>query len=276
VDTVIGLGNAGCAIADKFSKYSQYKTYKIDVGLKRTPSTYPIKEHKKIEDYEEKCPAFTKFFKDVSGDILFVVGGAGRISSASLTVLKRLKHCNINILYIKPDETFLGKESQILNNMVFGVFQEYARSGIFKRLYLVDNNLIENMLPEVSIKNYYDNLNEAIVSTLHMINLFNHTKSVTDTFSELPPATRISTIGIVDPENNKDQMFFSLDNATDIVYYYAYNKERLEEGGKLFSEIKNSIKEKFTDDVRITYGIFETSYKQDYIYCIKHTCVIQQ
>ena len=39
-------------------------------------------------------------------------------------------------------------------------------------------------------------------------------------------------------------MFFSLDTATDIVNYYAYNKEKLEEGSSLFSEIKNSIKEK--------------------------------
>ena len=71
-------------------------------------------------------------------------------------------------------------------------------------------------------------------------------------------------------------MFFSLDTATDIVYYYAYNKEKLEEGSSLFSEIKNSIKEKSFGDVRTTYGIFETNYEQDYIYCVKHTSVIQQ
>ena len=30
MDTVIGLGKAGCAIADKFAQYPQYKTFKID------------------------------------------------------------------------------------------------------------------------------------------------------------------------------------------------------------------------------------------------------
>ena len=29
MDTVIGLGKAGCAIADKFAQYPQYKTFKI-------------------------------------------------------------------------------------------------------------------------------------------------------------------------------------------------------------------------------------------------------
>ena len=276
MDTIIGLGNAGCAIADKFAKYPQYKTYKLDVGLKRTPTTYPIKAYKKIEDYEEKCPTFSKFFKDVSGEILFALGGGGKVSSASLAILKRLKHCDINLLYIKPDLTFLGAEAKILHNMAFGIFQEYARSGVFKRLYLVDNDVLEGILPEVSVKNYYNNLNEAIVSTIHMINFFNYNKSVTDTFSDLPIGTRISTIGFVEPEKNTDKMFFSLDNVTDVVYYYAYNKEKLEEGGRLFSEIKNSIKEKFGEDVRVTYGIFETNYEQDYIYCMKHTCVIQE
>ena len=52
MDTVIGLGKAGCAIADKFAEYPQYLTYKLDVGLKRTKTTFGLKEHQKIEDYE--------------------------------------------------------------------------------------------------------------------------------------------------------------------------------------------------------------------------------
>ena len=160
--------------------------------------------------------------------------------------------------------------------MTFGILQEYARSGVFKRIYLVDNNLLENILPAVSIKKYYDNLNEAIVSTLHMINIYNHNDSVVDTFSPPPIGTRISTFGFVSPQKNEDNMFFSLDNITDIVYYYTYSQTKLEEGSKLFSEIKKSIKEKMTKDVRVTYGIFETNYDQDYVYCMKHTCVIQE
>ena len=33
---VIGLGQAGCNIADILSAYPQYKTYKIDVGVEGT------------------------------------------------------------------------------------------------------------------------------------------------------------------------------------------------------------------------------------------------
>ena len=79
-----------------------------------------------------------------------------------------------------------------------------------------------------------------------------------------------------DPEKNEDKVFFSLDNVSDIGYYYAYGSERLEESSNLFSEIKKAIKEKMTDDVRVMYGVYETNYEQDYVYCVKHTSVIQE
>lgn len=275
MDTVIGLGRAGCAIADAFAQYSQYKTYKIDTGLQVSESTFALKECQKIEDYEKNCPDMSQFLEGVSGDILFVVGGGGKVSLASLSILESLKEHKINILYIKPDEDFLGSEGKLINNLVYNVFQQYARSGVFNRLYLIDNALVEKAIPPSSLKNYYINLNEAIVSSMHMINVFNHIPSVTDTFSSLPVAARISTIGFVEPKKNIDKMFFSLDNVTDRVYYYACNKARLENENNLFGEIKNALKRKMEPGVRLSYGIFETDYEQDYIYCVSHTSVVQ-
>ena len=43
MEIIIGLGKAGCAIADRFAHYPQYEVYKMDVGLKRTPRTYGLK-----------------------------------------------------------------------------------------------------------------------------------------------------------------------------------------------------------------------------------------
>ena len=248
MDTVIGLGQAGCAIVDKFAQYSQYKTYKMDTGLSMSPTTFTLEECQKIEDYEKNRPEVGLFFEGLSGDILFVVGGGGKISVTSLSILQQLSHCNINVLYIKPDEAFLGNQNKMIHNLVFNVFQEYARSGVFERMYIVENSLVEKSIPTVSIKNYYNNLNDAIVSSLHMINLFNHIESVTDTFCELPAGVRISTIGFVDPKKNNDN---------------------------LFGDIKNSLKRKMESGVRVSYGIFETDYDEDYIYCVHHTSVIQ-
>ena len=71
---VIGLGKAGCAIADKFGEHPQYKIYKIDVGLEGE-RCYGIKEQPGPEEYEANTPSFKKFFGKISGEALFVVGG---------------------------------------------------------------------------------------------------------------------------------------------------------------------------------------------------------
>ena len=50
MDTIIGLGSAGCNIADAFAKHPQYKTYKIDVKkkLKKKYKNHSIKIKKYI------------------------------------------------------------------------------------------------------------------------------------------------------------------------------------------------------------------------------------
>ena len=92
----------------------------------------------------------------------------------------------------------------------------------------------------------------------------------------LPVGARLTTIGMSDLEKNEDGLFFSLDNVSDIVYYYAYNKEKLESDFELMGKIKNAVATKKQEGVRVTYGIFETDYEQDYIYCLNHSSVIQK
>ena len=54
MDTVIGLGAAGCNIADEFAKYSQYKIYKIDNGLDglKQEGVYYMHRQDSTERYE--------------------------------------------------------------------------------------------------------------------------------------------------------------------------------------------------------------------------------
>ena len=276
MDTIIGLGNAGCSIADKFAEYPQYLTYKLDVGLKRTLTTFPLRQHEKIEDYEEKLPSLKTFFKDVQGEILFVVAGAGKMSSSTLGILQYLKKHKINILYIKPDVSVLNEQQAKLERLVYNVLQEYTRSGVFERMYIISNEEIEYIVGGISIKNYHQKINEMIVSTIHMINVYKNNTSVNDTFCDLPVGARLTTIGMSDLEKKEDKMFFSLDNVSDIVYYYTYNKDKLESDFELMGKIKKAVSEKKEEGLRVTYGIFETDYEQDYIYCLNHSSVIQK
>ena len=274
MDTVIGLGEAGCNIADEFAKYSQYKIYKIDNGLDglKQEGVYDMPWQDSTERYEEKCPDMTNFFKGLSGDVLFVLGGSGNISGAALTILEHIKHCNINILYIRPDLDSINITKQRQEWVVFNVLQEYARSGVFERIYLVDNSKVEQALGNVPVIGYYDKLNSVIVSSLHMINVYNHIGSVVNTFSKPLAGRRISTIGFYDTKNNENNLFYSLDNVGEMRYYYAINREKLETDGDILKKVREQIK----GDTEASYGIFATNYEQDYVYTIAHSSEIQR
>ena len=274
MDTIIGLGSAGCNIADEFAKYSQYKIYKIDCDLKgfRQDGTYNMPWQDSPERYEEKCPDMTNFFKDVYGDVLFVVGGSGNISGAALSILQYIKHCNINILYIRPDLESISVTKTKQEWVAFNVLQEYTRSGAFSRIYLVDNSKVEENLGNVPVIGYYDKLNSMIVSSLHMINIYNHIEPVVDTFSKPLAGRRISTIGFYDTESNENKLFYLLDNVGEIRYYYAINKEKLETDGDILKKIRKQIKSK----TETSYGIFSTNYDQDYVYTVANSSEIQR
>lgn len=274
MDTVIGLGSAGCNIADEFAKYSQYKIYKIDCELDglRQEGIYNMPWQDSVERYEEKCPDMTNFFKGLSGDILFVLGGSGNISGAALSILERVKHCNINILYIRPDLESISVTKKNQEWVVFNILQEYTRSGVFERMYLVDNSKVEKTLGNVPVIGYYDKLNNMIVSTLHMVNVYNHIGSVVDTFSKPMVGRRISTIGFYDTKNNENNLFYLLDNVGEVRYYYAINREKLETDGDILKKVREQIK----GDTETSYGIFATNYEQDYVYTIAHSSEIQR
>ena len=55
MDTIVGLGKAGCAIADKFSSYPEYKIFKVDSeGIeKKIKNCYLLPRHENPEKYEK-------------------------------------------------------------------------------------------------------------------------------------------------------------------------------------------------------------------------------
>ena len=274
--TAIGLGNAGCNIVDLLSKYPQYSCYKFDVGLKKTKYNFPLKEVEKLEDYEQKMPSPRAFLKNVSGDVLFIMSGGGKVSSCALRILEAIKKNKITVLYVRPELTQLSDTQATLERMTYGILQEYTRSGLFDNLILVSNSEIDRILGGLTIKEYESGINQTLASTLHMINVYKNTTPLVSTFDKKPDGVRISTIGVCDPETNEEKMFFSLDNVSDIDYYYAFDKGEIETNNNLLSEVKNNINEKKEVAKRVTYGVYETEYKQNYLYCIHSTSIIQQ
>ena len=213
--------------------------------------------------------------QQISGDVIFVLCGAGSITGAALRLLEQLSDVSVTVLYIEPDVSLLSETEAVQERIVKNVFQEYARSGMFERIYLVSNGQIEKSIGDIPIISYYDTINQAVVNTLHMVNVFKNSEPILGTFTEPHEIARISTLGVVDVEKNEEKWFYDLQMLRDVVYYYGINENDLKTDGTLFNKIKEYVKDKVEEKINVSYGVYKTNYEQKYCYCVKYSSVVQ-
>jgi len=277
LETIIALGTVACNIAKKFEKHSEYEVYKIDHKPSKAKNYLKIEEHKRPEDYEHNPPNVGTFLESVDGEVLFVVCGASIASAAALVILQQIhEKCKISVLYISPELELLSESKSLQERATFGILQEYARSGLLERVYLVSNVNLDPLVEDASILGYHDSLNDVIVSSFHMINFFNHTDSVSDTFSEPLEISRISTFGLLNVESGEEKMFFPLDNIRETRYYYGIPEEKLAKEKGLHRKILGQMKEKASEEKRVSYGIYSTNYAHECAYILAHSSTVQQ
>ena len=272
---VVGLGRAGCNIAAAFSKFPQYETYGIDTNDDADITIRPKASH---EEYDAKFPNLKRKLKFTDEEVLVVVAGSGAISGGALRLLEQLKNNNLRVLYIQGDTSIMSEIQKKQEKIVCNVLQEYARSGLIEDITLINNTMLERSIGDMSIIGYYDTLNQAIVNTVHMMNVFRHGEPVIGNFIRPAEISRICTIGIVDIESEEEAVekwFYSLTATRDVVYYYGINEDDLKNDGTLLRKINNFVKSRLDENLNVSYGVFKTTYDQKYCYCIKHSSVVQ-
>lgn len=279
MQTVIGLGQAGCNIADRLAQYPQYQVLKIDVGLRKTKKTLGFKLQSSPEDYEKKpLPRGTeKFLEGVMSETLLITS-CGAVSGAALRLLEKIhKKTTITVMYVVPRIEDLSEQQRKQNNLLFNVFQEYARSSAIKRVFLVDNKKISDIMGPVPILKYWESLNTMISSTYHMINVFEHSHPVFTTFTRRFSTARVSAFGYVDFEKSEEKSFFKLDLPREKRYYYAIPQKMLEEDVSLMEKIQINMKEAVEHDkMKVSYSVYSSEYDIPYVYCENSSTLIQK
>ena len=271
---IVGLGSAGCNIAKAFSKFPQYETYTID---SHKEADITIRKQTSHENYDAHFPNLRRKLKFTNEDVFVVVCGSGRVSGGILRLLEQIQNNRVTVIYIQPDLDLLSEVQKTQEKIVRNILQEYARSGAIANIIMIDNNHLEKSLGDMSIMGYYDVLNQAVVNTVHMINVFKNTEPVIGNFIEPSEMSRITTVGIVDveSEDEKEKWFYDLTNVREAVYYYGINEEDLKNDGTLFRKINKFVKSKVKENINISYGVFKTTYDQKYCYCIKYSSMVQ-
>ena len=119
---VIGLGEAGCNIAECFRKYPQYNIYKIDVGAEGE-GCFNIPKQRSPEDYERSAPNLSSILSCVGPEVLFIIGGAGHISGMSLAILEQMRSKKVSVLYVRPNSKSLTGKKKLFERATFGILQ---------------------------------------------------------------------------------------------------------------------------------------------------------
>lgn len=285
MQTVIGLGEAGCKIAEELAQYPQYTVLKIDADDvpkdRKLKNTLTLKRRPTPEAYEKAGSLrFKTFFKDIEDETLFITS-CGNVSALSLRILEHVKKkSKITLMYVVPDKTNLTEHQRLHNNLLFNVFQEYARSAVFERIILVNNETLSGIIGPVPILKYWNTLNTLIASTYHMINVFDHSRPVFTTLSNRINTARITTLGHypwTTEGENEEKMFFSLDFPREKRYYYAVPQTMLEEDENLMTIIQKQVKDAVEHDkMKVGYAIYSTEYDQPYVYCEGYSTLIQK
>ena len=274
---VVGLGKAGCNITKAFSKFPQYETFGIDTD---ESADITIRKKSNHEDYDENFPNLRRKLKFTNEDVSVIIAGAGQISGGSLRLLEQLQKNRITVIYIQGDTNIMSETQKKQEKIVSNVLQEYARSGIIESIVMISNTALERSIGDMSIIGYYDTLNQAIVNTIHMINVFKHSEPVIGNFITPEEISRIATVGIVDITDDDERIhtekwFYPLTGVRDVVYYYGIGEDDLKNDGTLFRKINNFVKSRLDDTLNVSYGVFKTTYEQKYCYCIRYASMVQ-
>jgi len=266
METIVGLGKAGAKIAKIFDAYPQYNAITLDTDGE---VDFHLPRLSSPEEYDAEEYEFGALFQRISHNVTFIVCGGGNVSAASLRILEQLKNKNITIIYIQPDISLLMGEKELHQKAMFGILQEYARSGVLERLVLISNPEMEKNSKEMPIIGFYDQINNLIVQTLHVMSVFEKSDSVMSNHTPLRAGSRITTVSLVEYEKNQEKMFFPLDKWSERRYYYAINKEKLQTEGGLLNKIKEHLKmNNKGGEAKTSFSIHSTSYDKDYAYCL--------
>ena len=275
---IIGLGKAGCKIAELFKQYPQYTVFKLDTDekYKRKKNCFYIPKQASVELYDANPIDLSNLTKNLDEDeeVYFITCGCGKVSASTLWILNALRDRKISIVYIKPDLTSIDDKSKLINRAHFHILQEYTRSGIFEKMFIIDNSRMPDIIGKTSILNFYPKINDFIVSTIHWLNIYMNTDPVFDTYREEYITSRICSFGVIDIEKQEVAETYEIKNCNQIKYFYGVNRTIIENDENLLEKLNNITSQE--ENASTSYGVYTTDLEVGFSFAIKSSSEIQQ
>ena len=266
---LLGIGSAGSNIVTQLGKYKEYQPYTISTENKKTTKyKFNLPELSGPEEYEDMdMNKLEKWLSSIQKRCTIFVCGGSNSSGITLRALEVLykKQVKMDIVYFMPEVEVLSEEKTLQERICRGVLQNYARSGLFEKICLNSNVILEELAEKTSVIDYYHQINEVFVNTYYMMDVFRNTKPITSTFKRTKESCRVTTIGLSSIDG-EEKLFFPFKSETEMVYYFGIGEEKLKKDENLFRVLTNKVKTRITDEVKVSFGIYQTQYEDDYVY----------
>jgi len=267
--SILGIGEFCCELVNKFSSYPQYEIYNI--------SKETIGQFKNSEEYEKNYPeSLNTLIDDKNEELSVFLDGSEAISGVILRFLQNYKNRKINIYYIRSDLELMGDVEKLQDKITFSILQEYTRSGLFNKFVIFDRLNLEKFLDNVSILEFDAKFSDLVTSTVHYVNVYSNNKPLLSNSIDSSDISRIETYGLSEIGSSEIKWFSDIENIEEIIYYFAINSNTLKKEKKLLQTLKNQVKEKQKDSVKICFNVYETNYVENFVYCVGRTKIIQR
>lgn len=276
--SLMGIGEAGCSVVSMFDNHKEYNCFFFSEDQENTKYTRKLPRMAKAEDCEGEAPKLSshKTKEAIQDRVQVFLCGSSFSANYTLAILEQIKNRQIDIFYIKPDVELLIGEVRLQERAIFGILQEYARSGLFNSFTIFSNPQIEKTIGEIPIKKYFETINKSIYYAVHYLNVFDHTEPLVGNLSKPSEVQKIRSIGIISVDKLSEQWYYNMQEDRDVAYYLCIASNRLENDGKLHSKVVQSLKSKPRNAFKnVTYAIYESPYESDFGFCVAHTNFIQ-
>lgn len=276
--SLMGIGEAGCNVVSMFDNHKEYNCFFFSEEQENTKYTRKLPRMAKAEDCEGEAPKLSshKTKEAIQDRVQVFLCGSSFSANYTLAILEQIKNRQIDIFYIKPDVELLIGEVRLQERAIFGILQEYARSGLFNSFTIFSNPQIEKTIGEIPIKKYFETINKSIYYAVHYLNVFDHTEPLVGNLSKPSEVQKIRSIGIISVDKLSEQWYYNMQEDRDVAYYLCIASNRLENDGKLHSKVVQSLKSKPRNAFKnVTYAIYESPYESDFGFCVAHTNFIQ-
>jgi hypothetical protein len=273
--SLIGLGRAGCNFVKCMESYPEYDCYYVNTE-RVEGNCLLLPRQQTAEQYEENMPDCSEFFAKVKDKVILVLGGSGSISACTLRILEVLKHKKIEVFYFRPDISLLSGNSLLIERAVFGILQEYARSAVFDRLWVIGNEDVAEIIGGLSIKNYYSSINDYVSRAFHFINIFENSEHLFGNMSGAKPTSRIATIGVYDLQSGSEKLLYDLGDLSEKKMFFAITDNDLENNRGILKSITDKVKQFNIDKNLAEFSIFSTIYDHNFCYTVNFSNKIQK